>query len=73
LESAPFRPFELVTADGQRYKVRTPDHAAISPSGRIAAIFHDDDGTTNLDVLLVLALHYLPPKGRPMARRRKAK
>ena len=61
LEQAPFQPFELLTGDGERYPVPTPDHAAVAPSGRIAAIFHDDDSASHLDVFLVTAVRYLPP------------
>ncbi len=62
LEQAPFQPFELITGDGGKYPVSTPDHAALSPSGRVAAVFHDDDSASHLDVFLVTALHYLSPK-----------
>jgi hypothetical protein len=64
LQAAPFQPFALITGDGGRYEVPTPDHIAISPSGRIAAVFHDDDSASHLDVFLVTALHYLPKSRR---------
>ena len=64
LQKAPFIPFDLVTGDGGKYRVPTPDHAAVSPSGRIAAVFHDDDSASHLDVFLVTALRYLPPSAK---------
>lgn len=71
LRAAPFQPFELVTGDGGVYRILTPDHAAVSPSGRIAAVFHDDDSASHLDVFLVTALRYLPPGATAKARRKK--
>ena len=62
LHNVPFQPFELITGDGGKYAVPTPDHAAVSPTGRIAAIFHDDDSASHLDIFLVTALHYSAPR-----------
>jgi len=58
-----------VTGDGGIYRIPTPDHAALSPSGRIAAVFHDDDSASHLDVFLVKAVRYLPPPGTRKAKR----
>jgi hypothetical protein len=71
IDAAPFRPFELVTGDGGRYAVPTADHFALSPTGRVAAVFHDDGSASHLDVFLVTALHYPRPNGRSGSRRKR--
>jgi hypothetical protein len=49
----PFEPFRVLTADGEKYEVRHPEHIAQTPSGRLITIGLDDDSTVTLDLLLV--------------------
>src|SRR5687768_16589604 len=39
VNAVPFRPFEMVTGDGQRFPVPTPDHFSMSPSKRLATVW----------------------------------
>jgi hypothetical protein len=61
IKANPFQPFELITGDGGKYPIPTRDHIALAPSGRIAAVFFDNDSAAHLDVFLVTALRYGPP------------
>jgi hypothetical protein len=43
----PFVPFIIVTRNGQRYRVSSPEHAGINPrSSRVHVWFDDDTGVT---------------------------
>lgn len=69
LDSAPFRPFALVTASGNSYRVKHPDFVTFSPAGRTCNVYGDDgEYFTTLDVFTVTEL--LPEK-RSTGRRRK--
>ena len=67
--ATPFKPFELITGDGGKYPVPSRDHISLSPTGRIAAVWFDDDSAANVDVFLVTALRYGPPR-RKVSRRK---
>ena len=71
IDTVPFRPFELVTGDGGKYRVPTADHFALSPTGRVAAVFHDDGSASHLDVFLVTALHYPRTNGQTRSRKKR--
>jgi len=70
IEAVPFRPFELVTGDGQKFAVPTRDHFSVSPSGRLATVWFDDDSHSTLDVFLITHVHYL---SRPSSKRKAAR
>src|SRR5687767_5373124 len=59
VSAVPFRPFEMVTGDGQRFPVPTPDHFSLSPSKRLATVWWDDDSHSTLDVFLITHVKYL--------------
>ena len=52
----PFEPFRVLTADGEKYDVKHPEHIAQNPSGRLITIGLDDDSFVTLDLLLVTAI-----------------
>ena len=52
------KPFRLRSGDGAVIDVPTRDHAFLNPSGRLLAVFTDDDGARVLDVALVTAIDY---------------
>jgi len=49
LHTRPFRPFTVVTADGERHAVGHPEMVALTPSGRTVVLF-DDLGITVVDM-----------------------
>jgi hypothetical protein len=60
IHAAPFRPFELVLADGSRVVVRHPEWIAFA-GGRVAVVLEPDDRTHHVDVMLVTKLELAPP------------
>lgn len=58
VHAVPFRPFELVTGDGQKFPVPTRDHFSMSPSKRLATVWWDDDSHSVLDVFLIMHVDY---------------
>ena len=62
--AVPFRPFELVTGDGQRFRVPTSDHFSIGPAKRLVTVWFDDDSHSILDVDLITHVTY-PAGGAP--------
>jgi hypothetical protein len=54
LTLCPFVPFVIVTRNGQRYCVSSPDHAGINPRGsRVHVWFDDDTGVTIAEMQIV--------------------
>jgi hypothetical protein len=60
VHAVPFRPFEMVTGDGQRFPVPTPDHFSMSPTKRLVTVWRDNGGSSVLDVFLITHVKYLP-------------
>ncbi len=61
LDAMPFVPFSLRLADGHQIQVVHPDYVALSPTGRLACVFHGDgDASSFVDVLLVTAIETNP-------------
>jgi hypothetical protein len=56
LQSQSFSPFTVYVADGREYRVSTPDHAHVYPSGRRVSNFSDDDREIILPSLIVSGL-----------------
>lgn len=56
LQQQPFIPFTVYVADGREYRVSTPDHAHVYPSGRRVSIYSDDDREIILPSLMVSGL-----------------
>jgi hypothetical protein len=67
-EAKPFRPFHLVTASGESYKVPHPDFMSFSPSRRTCNVYAaDGEFFSTLDVLTITDIQ---PNGSAKARRR---
>jgi len=60
IHAVPFRPFDLVLADGSRAVVRHPEWIAFA-DGRVAVVLEPDDRTQYVDVMLVTKLELSPP------------
>lgn len=62
LKAQPFIPFTIHVADGRDYRVPTPDHAHVYPSGGRVVIFTDIDTAVILPGLLLsgIALDSVP-------------
>jgi hypothetical protein len=63
LRAEPFIPFTVHVADGREYRIATPDHAHVYPSGGRVSIFTDDHREFILPALLLsgLALDSVQP------------
>jgi hypothetical protein len=59
--STPFRPYTVRMADGRLFPIPHPDFLSLSPTGRTAVIFHDDDSASIVDLLLMTELELSPP------------
>jgi hypothetical protein len=73
LHRAPFVPFDIVLPGREKIPVPHPDFMSISPSGRIAHVWLDDEDSAPLDVLLMTAVEMNSSNGkrkRPPRRRR---
>lgn len=54
--STPFVPFNIVLADSEKLHVPHPDFLALSPNGRVAHVWQNDDDYTAIDVMLITAV-----------------
>jgi hypothetical protein len=69
---APFKPFDLCLADGQRFHIPHPDFLFFMPgSNRTIVAAHGDGTGTNIDVMLVTEIDFRP-KASGTKKRRKA-
>jgi hypothetical protein len=64
-ESNPFRPFTISLAGGRAHRVTHRDYLSLSPSGRTAIVYRDDDSFSILDVLLVTEVEVDAPGPQP--------
>ena len=56
LEAGPFEPFAIVTSNGHRYDIPSPDHAGINPRRNRVVIWFDDGGHITLSALHITAV-----------------
>ena len=56
LHQQPFRPFTIRMADGRAFEVAHRDFVAISPTGRTAIVYQDNEYFSVLDLLLMSEL-----------------
>jgi hypothetical protein len=56
IHAAPFAPFTIHLADGNRLRIPTVDHIAVSPSGGRIIVFNEDDTHEILSPLLISRL-----------------
>lgn len=64
LLARPFEPFVIVTSSGQRYRVPTPEHAAINPKGSRVVVWFDDGSGVTLSGLHITAVEMEAPTSR---------
>jgi hypothetical protein len=65
LHAEPFLPFMIKTSDGKQYRVKHPDYVAISPKGGRITVYADEETSTTLSALHMVAV-------APLARRSRA-
>ena len=53
LSIQPFVPFTIRVADGREYRVSTPDHAHVQPTGTRVSIYSDEGFEAVLPPLLI--------------------
>jgi hypothetical protein len=58
LGKAPFRPFVLCLANGERIEIRHPEMCAVG--GRTAVVVEPDDRRHDIDIALVVKLETAP-------------
>jgi hypothetical protein len=63
LNTTPFRPFTIYTADGASIPVVSREFVSLSPSGRTVVVFDPQDRMNILDLLLVTNLQVEPASG----------
>ncbi len=56
MNAEPFVPFLIKTSDGKQYRVKHPDYVAISPKGGRVTVFADEEVTTTLSALHMVAV-----------------
>lgn len=69
---APFVPFDIIVPGREKLHVPHPDFLTVSPSGRIAKVWFDNDEEAAVDLLLITAVEEnarngrrkRPPRGR---------
>ncbi|MGO9600879.1 MAG: hypothetical protein ACLP7Q_23100 [Isosphaeraceae bacterium] len=62
IHAAPFRPFDLMLADGTRVHVPHPEYIAYPSGSRTAVVMGQDESVRILDVALVLGIEHGPPE-----------
>lgn len=53
LRQQPFQPFTIRMVDGRAFHVPHPEWVIVSPSGRTAILFEQDDSHSVLDLMLM--------------------
>jgi len=56
IHAEPFVPFLIKTSDGKQYRVKHPDYVAISPKGGRIVVFADEEASTTLSALHMVAV-----------------
>jgi hypothetical protein len=56
IHAEPFVPFLIKTSDGKHYRVKHPDYVAISPKGGRIVVFADEEASTTLSALHMVAV-----------------
>jgi hypothetical protein len=65
MHAEPFTPFVVKTNGGKQYRVKHPDYVAISPKGGRITVYADEETSTTLSALHIVAVE-------PQVRRAKA-
>ena len=64
LHAVPFAPFVIKTSDGKQYRVKHPDYLAISPKGGRITVYADEETSTTLSALHMVAVAALARRSR---------
>ena len=56
MHAEPFVPFFIKTSDGKQYGVKHPDYVAISPKGGRITVYADEETSTMLRALHMVAV-----------------
>jgi hypothetical protein len=64
LHAVPFQPFFVKTSDGKQYRVKHPDYVAISPKGGRLTLFDEEETTTTVSALHIVAVEPARAKAR---------
>lgn len=56
MHADPFTPFLVKTSDGKQYRVKHPDYVAISPKGGRITVYADEETSTTLSALHIVAV-----------------
>jgi hypothetical protein len=60
-KTRPFQPFTIRMADGRTFFIPHQDFMSVSPSGRTAVIYNEDDSASIVDLLLMTEIELSPP------------
>jgi hypothetical protein len=66
VHAEPFVPFLVKTSDGKQYRVKHPDYVAISPKGGRITLYADEEASTTVSALHIVAVE--PQRGRARSR-----
>ena len=53
LDASPFQPFKIRLANGREYKVKHPDYAMLSPTGRSMMVYTVGDRAAAINLSMV--------------------
>ena len=54
--AAPFKPFEILLADGRAIKIEHPDFISVSEEEQLVIVYELPEGIEIIDLLLVISL-----------------
>jgi len=66
MNAEPFAPFLIKTSDGKQYRVKHPDYLAISPKGGRITVYADEETSTMISALHMVAVE--PQRTRSRSR-----
>jgi hypothetical protein len=66
LYAVPFQAFLVKTSDGKQYRVKHPDYVAISPKGGRLTLYADEETSTTVSALHIVAVE--PVRGKTRIR-----
>jgi hypothetical protein len=64
MNAEPFAPFMVKTSDGKQYRVKHPDYVAISPKGGRITLYDDEETTTTVSALHMVAVEVLRTRSK---------
>jgi hypothetical protein len=56
IKAKPFKPFRVLVADQRSYNIKHPEYVAIGPQNRTLVVFHEDDGASFIDMLMITGI-----------------